>query len=517
MLYFAKMKVRSTKNCTAFLFLFFAFFLISGGVNAQNLSNEITITGKVLEYDLKSNSNLLEIIFEDILEKRINVVSQIDLNGNFNFSLIRPYAQTGMLIIGDHLYNFYAAPGDTQHFEINVIKDEIKFKGSHNQFNRQLDSYFHFINDNQSDINIQDSIMKTSEPMVYRTYIEERGKYFTAILSDFFKNNKSTTKFKVWVNTEQKYWLMTELMQYRWFNPYKNKTNWDSFFLSIPKEYFSFLDDSLLIEPTGLKTQFFYYFLNEYYNYRSSDNVPKDSSEKATLLYKAGNELASFKIRARQLHSKEFPFTQDLLLSRFYHQVLGWGKTAAFNSLINEHPINEEKLKQRLQLKYDKLKELEKGSGKTNRIHFNVRLEGVKQGIIDTIIKQHLGKVLYIDFWAPWCKPCMAEVPYAQKIKEQVDSEKITFIYLGAQCDQGSWRTTIAEKEMKGEHYLLSDEQYKLMEKEFKIKGIPHYLIIDTEGKVAVNNAPKPRETDELLEILYNLTSTKFAPGLRND
>ena len=476
---------------------------------SQNSGNEIIITGQLLEYNLDSNNNLLEVIFDDVLEDRINKVSQIDSKGKFSFSLTRPYAQSGMLLVGDNLYSFFVAPGDSLYFEINYAKDEINFKGSHAQFNYQLVSYYKFINDSQDDFDIRDSILRTSEPMEYKAYINKKAAYFARILSDFFKENKCNDEFIAWSSAERKYWLMTELMRYRWLHPYKNKVQRDSFFLTIPKEYFSFLEDPQLIERSGLQTQFFYYFLGEYYSYRLSDIMPKDSTAKMSELYKSGNELASFQMRASQLYTKEPSFTQDLLLARFYQQVLEEGRTTAFDSLVKEHPIDEENLSQLLQLKYEQVKELGKRSGKASSIHFNKGLENVAQGIIDTLVKQHAGKVLYIDFWAPWCGPCMAEVPYAKRLKEQINTEKVAFIYLGVQCGQDSWETTILKKEMEGEHYLLSDEQYKLLAKQFEIKEIPRYLIVDTEGKVVDSKAPKPRESKDLLEVLNSLTSTK--------
>ncbi|MFT6166828.1 MAG: thiol-disulfide isomerase/thioredoxin [Vicingaceae bacterium] len=482
-------------------------FLCTNIVNAQDQNDEIVITGKVLQYNAEDNGTLLEIIFEDVLEGRINKVFPIDSEGNFSFSIKRPYAQDGMLLLGENLYSFYVAPGDSQHLEINTLKDEIIFTGANAEHSRQLISYYKLINDSQGNFSVPDSVLATSTPLEFRTYITEQDKGLEEIINQFFKKYGSSDEFKAWVKQERKYRRLNDLLRYRWIKPYMSKIKRDSFYLTIPQEYFSFLSEPLLLEHSGLNTQSFYQFLSEYYNYLTMDNMPADSSAASIELFKSGNKLASFKLRSRQLHNQESQFAQDLLLSRFYHQILEWGELTAFSSLTKEHAIKEEKLNKLLQLKYAQLKMLKEREDKSNAIHFNEGLKQVEDGIIDSLVKQHSGKVLYIDFWAPWCKPCMAQLPYAKKIKEQVDSKKVVFIYLGVECKQDSWRTTIGLKEMAGEHYLLSSVQYESLKKQFKINGIPHYLVVDINGKVAMNNAPAPRSTNEVLDLLNSLTS----------
>ncbi len=40
----------------------------------------------------------------------------------------------------------------------------------------------------------------------------------------------------------------------------------------------------------------------------------------------------------------------------------------------------------------------------------------------------------------------MAEMPYAEKIKQEFAGKEVAFVYLASECEESSWKTNIAEK-----------------------------------------------------------------------
>lgn len=122
---------------------------------------------------------------------------------------------------------------------------------------------------------------------------------------------------------------------------------------------------------------------------------------------------------------------------------------------------------------------------------------------LSTIFSKYKGKVLYVDFWASWCGPCRNEMPNAAALKEKFAGKDVVFIYLGYRDKTDNWLAARKDLEIDGEHYLLDDKQIKEAEELFEINGIPHYVIIDKEGKNLAKHAERPKTVYErLLELL---------------
>jgi thiol-disulfide isomerase/thioredoxin len=44
-----------------------------------------------------------------------------------------------------------------------------------------------------------------------------------------------------------------------------------------------------------------------------------------------------------------------------------------------------------------------------------------------TVLEQDDGKVHVVNFWATWCAPCIAELPYFEKLNEKYSDEEVVF------------------------------------------------------------------------------------------
>lgn len=119
------------------------------------------------------------------------------------------------------------------------------------------------------------------------------------------------------------------------------------------------------------------------------------------------------------------------------------------------------------------------------------------------IFKKYKGKVIYVDFWASWCVPCRAEMPNAAILKDKLKGKNIVFLYLGYNDKEIAWLKARKQLGIQGEHYLLNDKMIKEADELFIINGIPHYAIIDKDGRIINKNADRPSDAyKELLSLV---------------
>ena len=113
------------------------------------------------------------------------------------------------------------------------------------------------------------------------------------------------------------------------------------------------------------------------------------------------------------------------------------------------------------------------------------------------------GKNLFINYWATWCNPCLAEMPYMAELYENYkDEEDIIFLYLSR------------EKLEVIKNYIPKDESlqqlpiYKIITDDefFATSGIPTTFIVNSNGKVIVKDLGSAFWNDEsVFKFIDNL------------
>ncbi|MDO5977839.1 TlpA family protein disulfide reductase [Flavivirga spongiicola] len=114
------------------------------------------------------------------------------------------------------------------------------------------------------------------------------------------------------------------------------------------------------------------------------------------------------------------------------------------------------------------------------------------------------GKFVYIDVWATWCGPCKAEIPYLKEVEKAYHDKNIEFVSISVDkaADQAKWKEMIAEKELGGIQ-LIADNNFKSgFVQDYKINGIPRFILIDPNGNIVSADAPRP--SNEKLKDLFN-------------
>lgn len=99
------------------------------------------------------------------------------------------------------------------------------------------------------------------------------------------------------------------------------------------------------------------------------------------------------------------------------------------------------------------------------------------------------GKVVLIDFWATWCGPCRKAIPELNDLQKEFSKD---LVVLGISDEPAEKvREFMKKTEMK---YAQAVDTQGRMKKQIKVRGIPHVLIISTDGIVRWQGYPLSQE-----------------------
>lgn len=107
--------------------------------------------------------------------------------------------------------------------------------------------------------------------------------------------------------------------------------------------------------------------------------------------------------------------------------------------------------------------------------------------MLDTIIVQNTGKVIYVDLWATWCGPCRAEMPNAEKLKSQYKNKGVVFAAICLDGKKDEWQRLVADMKLSPGQYYSEGTDAKKIGSSLHLQGYPHYLIVNRAGKILSN------------------------------
>lgn len=119
-------------------------------------------------------------------------------------------------------------------------------------------------------------------------------------------------------------------------------------------------------------------------------------------------------------------------------------------------------------------------------------------------LKESLGKVTVIDFWASWCKPCRIENPNVVAMYNELHSKGLNIIGVSLDQDGDKWKEAIVKDKLTWSHVSNLKHWEEPIAIQYGITGIPATLILDAQGKIVAKDlrgAQLKAKVQELLDV----------------
>lgn len=122
-------------------------------------------------------------------------------------------------------------------------------------------------------------------------------------------------------------------------------------------------------------------------------------------------------------------------------------------------------------------------------------------------LSDYQGNAVYLDFWATWCKPCLAETPDMEALEFELRDKDIEFIAVSVDENTAAWQSFLENNNPVGVqlHQGASAQQIR---DAYLVTSIPRYVLIAADGTIINANAPRPSQ-NALSYIQNQLFSTK--------
>ena len=121
-------------------------------------------------------------------------------------------------------------------------------------------------------------------------------------------------------------------------------------------------------------------------------------------------------------------------------------------------------------------------------------------------LSDYRGKVVVVDVWATWCEPCRRMMPLFHELQKEFKGENVEFlsVCVGVWIESEKWLQLSKEFHITKNNFFIAGWQSDFV-KDYRISGVPRYMIFDKDGNIVSVNAPNPTSVKLKEMILKSL------------
>ncbi|MDI1234923.1 MAG: TlpA disulfide reductase family protein [bacterium] len=424
--------------------------LIEGQINNAPPKSTLKITC------YKDNIN-----YKEILSKSI----PLNANGSFKLTLAIPKTAFSQLVIGDEYTNLFLVKN--KHLKVSIEY-------------QNFDKSVHYEGNGAADNNFMAGLLLAENELYHGPYItnKERDAYLhfedslTSLQlkdSTFIPKSNYSPEFVKFINDQPVY--KTLFSQWLYSRQYKVL----SYISKTPPYRYNYFDFLQIYKFKVTKMDELTSFLVHENDIISNFSVP-DSIEGLTL---------DEALMLKNLMHRQFLYIdnkRDYQLTRFLRYNLGDVKEdlSFVETIVNDYKIvcTNPEYNATIDSVLNQIKTIQKG--KPAPAFTLTDVSGKKVALSDFI-----GKVVFIDFWATWCGPCIEELPASHQLMNTFKEDKnVVFLYINVMDDKKKWNQYLTKKNAEGIQLFADEKQSNSLMFDYVFNGIPTYVLIDTKGQI---------------------------------
>jgi thiol-disulfide isomerase/thioredoxin len=261
----------------------------------------------------------------------------------------------------------------------------------------------------------------------------------------------------------------------------------------LPDNYFNFTKNIELSNLNAIYTRRYFDFLSYYFW--------KDVNQEK-LITLGGKDRVLYLKNHLFKDANEFldPEIKDYFLAHHLTTLIKYSEKEELDSISNKWDvkINKDLIQNIINQKLTSNEVYEEGSKIEDFEMLNKKGKTVR-------ISDFQDKIVYLNFWGTWCKPCIANIPDLNKfIESYQENEDVIFLNVAIRSNEEKWKESIKKFDLKGVNLFIPEgENHDRIRSKFGASGLPHYAIIGKENILKVNYANKaPKVKTELDSLL---------------
>lgn len=421
----------------------------------------------------------------------ITYTSKILEDNTFAFAVELQEPQLVTLTYSRNPGAFYLEPGDTViiNCDGNSFQYSFEFSGR-GQANNEF--YADFSEENPVDASPFTQVMYKQNTYWYRVnqdidmlMARQKQEEFSRTMElqreknlaelGFYQGNNPnglSDDFKDFMNTEIMYRYAFHMLLYG--NVYKRVH-------SITPEFFDFLDD-VPLDNAQIGNHWYREFLMAYLDYTLMKDETKENSF-----------LNLYDLATEQFGGSTLAFLQSEIIAKSLLKNID-ATMPKYLDFIENNPYTE--FDEKVLTAYQKARK--------NAIGFKAP-EFALMSIDSQLVKlsDYKDKTVMLNFWASWCRPCIAKMNEMKLLQDELEQKGVVFINISLDRSKDAWKESIDKHQFTGVQLFAPNNIDSDVAYAYDVAAIPQYFLIDKRGTFA--EKPKSFSMNKIKETLAQM------------